>query len=72
MSEDRIATFVARLMNDDDLRARFRDSPKAVLEEFGIELTPEEEKRLAREDWAGVPDHALIDRLGGGGLRTMF
>lgn len=62
MSQEAIADFLDRYMNDPLFRAMMKADPRRAVAECGLELTPEEQDSLLRIDWT-LPDSELQERI---------
>ena len=69
---DDIQRLSDRLIEDEDLRARFIDDPVGVVNDAGIETTDDQEQRLADEDWAGKSEDEFIAQVRDTGLGFWF
>jgi len=69
--ESRVQDLLERLTADADLRDRFRSSPIGILEEFGIELTGEQEE-LLKSQWSKPTDDELMARVWRHGIRPAW
>lgn len=65
--EELIQELVERLRSDSDLLEMFRENPAEIVERFGIDLTDEQRDKLEGEDWSGVSDDEVVERLNEGG-----
>jgi hypothetical protein len=72
MSEEDIRELQDRLLADEELRERFRQSPHEVLEEHGIELDEDERQRLHDADLPSRSDDELHATLTEKGLGTLW
>jgi hypothetical protein len=72
MAEDNLRNLEQRLLEDDQLRERFRQSPHDVLAEHGVTLTDEQSQRLTERNLSAMPPEALQAHLQAQGTRTMW
>jgi hypothetical protein len=61
--EDQVQELIDHLTNTPGATDAFRESPADAVEQHGIELTDEQRDKLESEDWSGVSDDDIVDRL---------
>ncbi len=68
MATEGTQAFLDRLLNEPELRSRFRSDPDGTMAEAG--LGEEERQALAGTDWSSVPDEELAERVSKTGRRA--
>jgi hypothetical protein len=68
VADESIEDLNDRLVSDPDLRARFADDPVGVVQEAGIELSPDQEERLTSEGWSDKSEDELLALLHSSGV----
>jgi hypothetical protein len=63
MENESASKLIDQLISDPQLRADFRADPEGALTRSGVELSEEQRKALASEDWKQVPDQELGQRV---------
>jgi len=72
MSDDSIQDLNDRLIEDAELRDRFREDPVTVVKEAGIDLSPEQEARLLAEEWLEKTEEELLSCFHDPGVGDWF
>ncbi len=72
MAQDNLRNLEQRLLEDGQLRERFRQSPHDVLAEHGVSLTDEQSQRLTDRNLPAMPPEALQAHLQARGTASMW
>jgi hypothetical protein len=72
MEDDDVQSLNEQLLDDDDLRARFREDPAGVVADAGIDLNDKQEARLLAEDWPEKTDDEVLAVLRDRGISAWF
>jgi len=70
--EENIQDLNDRLIDDAELRDRFRDDPVAVAKEAVTDLSPEQEAKLLAEEWLEKTEDELLALLHDPGIGDWF
>jgi hypothetical protein len=61
MSNDQTQTFLDRVINDPQLRSKFRSDPDRTMREAGLD--DQQRQALAGTEWSDVSDEELVQRI---------